>query len=323
MSESAAKKARTDEAERPLVAIAFDIDGVFKYGREWSPKGAAALARVRDARVPFVFVTNGGGGLTEAAYADAMSAKVGAADAAAGAPLAIPPEQMILSYSPWARGLAPALARRRVLLVGDPRERVLEVAASYGLERAVHYRDFVDAHPTLNPFPRTGQNSHTAVANAAAPPSPRKAAAGTADGGDDPFAAVLVMCDPYHWFEALQTVIDLLCSPRRPLELEYDAGAAPLPVHFSNPDFLWKAQHPFSRFGQGAFKLALRALYTARLRALRVDDEARARARARASERARERIRARENDDERKRARARPSPSASPRAFSSGASRRT
>ena len=208
MSESAAKKARTDEAERPLVAIAFDIDGVFKYGREWSPKGAAALARVRDARVPFVFVTNGGGGLTEAAYADAMSAKVGAADAAAGAPLAIPPEQMILSYSPWARGLAPALARRRVLLVGDPRERVLEVAASYGLERAVHYRDFVDAHPTLNPFPRTGQNSHTAVANAAAPPSPRKAAAGAADGGDDPFAAVLVMCDPYHWFEALQTVSD-------------------------------------------------------------------------------------------------------------------
>ena len=58
---SAAKKARTDDVERPLVAIAFDIDGVFKYGREWSPKGAAALARVRDARMPYVFVTNGGG----------------------------------------------------------------------------------------------------------------------------------------------------------------------------------------------------------------------------------------------------------------------
>ena len=46
-----------------------------------------------------------------------------------------------------------------------------------------------------------------------------------------------------------------------------------MPCHFSNPDVLWKSEHPFPRFGQGAFKLALRALYTERLRFLRVPSE--------------------------------------------------
>jgi ribonucleotide monophosphatase NagD (HAD superfamily) len=57
------------------------------------------------------------------------------------------------------------------------------------------------------------------------------------------------------------------------LTVEYDAHAPPMPIHFSNPDVLWKSEHPFPRFGQGAFKLALRALYTERLRFLRVPSE--------------------------------------------------
>ena len=40
------------------VAIAFDIDGVFKYGREWNKDGLAALQSVNAAGIPFVFVTN-------------------------------------------------------------------------------------------------------------------------------------------------------------------------------------------------------------------------------------------------------------------------
>ena len=80
------------------------------------------------------------------------------------------------------------------------------------------------------------------------------------------------MCDPYLWYEAAQVSIDVLCSPT-PLKLEYDPQAEPMPIHFSNPDFLSKFEHPFPRFAQGAFKTALLALYRARLRALRVPDE--------------------------------------------------
>lgn len=86
-----------------------------------------------------------------------------------------------------------------------------------------------------------------------------------------PFAAILVMCDPYQWYEAvqargarstatrvhvayrrlvLQVACDVLCS-HSPLTLHYDAAASPpMPIHFSNPDFLSKFEHPYPRFAQ-------------------------------------------------------------------------
>merc|ERR550514_515197 len=71
----------------------------------------------------------------------------------------------------------------------------------------------------------------------------------------------------------MQVSIDVLCSPT-PLTLEFDPSAPPMPLHFSNPDFLSKFEHPYPRFAQGAFKTALLALYKERLRALRVPEEA-------------------------------------------------
>jgi HAD superfamily hydrolase (TIGR01456 family) len=272
---AAAKKQKTSGKDH-LVAVAFDIDGVFKYGREWSPDGFAALQKLHSAGIPHVFVTNGGGGLLESTYAAGFASKVkGAAVNPTGLEPLMSEANMILSYSPWKRALGPQLADRRVLLVGDPRDKVLQVAQSYGLKKAVHYQDYAKLHHTINPFRAAREDgaSHTAVANAAEGPIGSHSV-GTAhfSDNDDPFAAVLVMCDPYEWFEALQIIVDILCSPT-PANSEYDASVPPVPVHFSNPDVLWKAQHPYARFGQGAFKIALRALYKTRLRSLRVPEE--------------------------------------------------
>ncbi|KAJ1454866.1 HAD-like domain-containing protein [Pelagophyceae sp. CCMP2097] len=249
----------------PRAGIAFDIDGVFKYGRQWSPDGLSALQRVERAGLPYCFVTNGGGGLTEATYADQFGKKVAAAG---GGSLEVDAADVILSYSPWRATLAPTYANQRVLVVGDPHGDVVQLAADFGLTKAVHYMDYVAMHPTLDPFGQAEaqHRSHTAVANGPDEPA-------NANGADEePFAAVLVFCDPYHWFAALQLCVDVLCSPN-PLAREFDANAGPMPVHFSNPDVLWKAQHAYARFGQGAFKIALRALYKARLQALRVPSE--------------------------------------------------
>ena len=148
-----------------LAAVAFDIDGVFKYGREWSPDGYSALQRLAAANIPHVFVTNGGGGLTEKSYASGFAAKVtgAASNASDPAPL-MSDENMILSYSPWKRALGAELANRRVLLVGDPYDKVTQVAESYGLRRAVHYQDYARRHSTLNPFRQAKEDggSHTA-----------------------------------------------------------------------------------------------------------------------------------------------------------------
>jgi len=273
MKRSAADALEDKKDGKAFAAIAFDIDGVFKYGRHWSADGLKALQQCQKAGVPYVFVTNGGGGLTEATYAAQFKEKVTSvaegADPAAPAP-PINENCMLLSYSPWKENLAPKLKNKRVLLIGDPKEKVLNVAASYGLTRVTHYEDYATMHATINPFrqARKAGTSHTAVANSADASFNALSEKDLAD--DDPFCAILVMCDPYSWFEALQVCVDVLCSPR-PIQLEFDPAAPPVPVHFSNPDVLWKTQHPFARFGQGAFKIALRALYVTRLRHLRGD----------------------------------------------------
>ena len=201
-----------DETAR--AAIAFDIDGVFKYGREWSKDGTKALEKVTKAGMPFVFVTNGGGGLTEAAYGGSMTTKIAAASKAA-TPTVISPERMVLSYTPWKTMLAPGLADSRVLLIGDPREKVLEVAHGYGLKYATHYQDYAIKNDTINPFraAKSGGTSHTAVAVASGKDtfsgkdklaSPGRDSARASPAVEEPFAAILVMCDPYEWYEAHQ-----------------------------------------------------------------------------------------------------------------------
>jgi len=227
--------------------------------------------------MPFVFVTNGGGGLTEAAYAGSMASKIRAASSlpeSERTPVVIDQSRMVLSYTPWHTMLAPTLKDSAVLIIGDPKEKVLEVARNYGLKHAVHYSDYAVRHYKINPFrgAKEGGVSHTAVANTTVA-NAEGAARSASEGADEkPFEAILVMCDPYEWFEAVQIGVDVLCSPT-PLTIEFDPTAPPMPCHFSNPDVLWKAEHPFPRFGQGAFKVALKALYMERMRFLRIPQE--------------------------------------------------
>ena len=97
-------------------AIAFDIDGVFKYGRQWSGAGLTALRRASEAGIPYVFVTNGGGGLTEATYGEHLKEKVVAAGSAAGVTgdIELPSAaRMVLSYTPWESSLVPLYKQKR------------------------------------------------------------------------------------------------------------------------------------------------------------------------------------------------------------------
>ena len=94
----------------------------------------------------------------------------------------------------------------------EPREKVLEVAHNYGLKHATHYQDYAIKHDTVNPFraAKSGGTSHTAVAVASGKETfSGKAKINSPGGGmgrgpspavEEPFAAILVMCDPYEWY---------------------------------------------------------------------------------------------------------------------------
>ena len=58
------------------VGICFDIDGVFKMGGSYHPEGASLLRKCASAGIPYLFMTNGGGGRTEEEYAAELEAKV-------------------------------------------------------------------------------------------------------------------------------------------------------------------------------------------------------------------------------------------------------
>ena len=142
-----------------------------------------------------------------------------------------------------------------MLVVGDPKEKVLAVAEAYGcvvspfsldpfpslttrhrlsppprrFANAVHVSDYAARHPTLNPFAaaRADGTSHTAVANKT------MAAADYTGGGaapwDEGIEAVLVMTDPWDWFETVQVSVCSCCSCSCCPSTATAAAALPVP----------------------------------------------------------------------------------------------
>mmetsp|Transcript_96770 Transcript_96770/g.276410 ORF Transcript_96770/g.276410 Transcript_96770/m.276410 type:complete len:401 (-) Transcript_96770:812-2014(-) len=279
------------------------------------------------------FVTNGGGGDSEEAYMKKTTSKIvkAAVEAAKASgleqlieetdaahdPLAwLTGDRMILSYTPMDDDQS--MKDQRILLIGDPKEKVKAMAVQYGWTNAVHVSDYCEANPLVDPFGaaragdpskeivveptsghgfgRKGSLSTTGVdvdgdnAAAAAPsssgpnhgyigpivaaPPPKfsqRPRSGSNATEEQPFDTVVVMTDPHDWFEALQAAVDVVCAanPNSEGVLEFDLGRC-IPIHFSNPDIFWKAEHPQPRFGQGAFRIAFEGLFRARLSMMKV-----------------------------------------------------
>mmetsp|Transcript_19540 Transcript_19540/g.39577 ORF Transcript_19540/g.39577 Transcript_19540/m.39577 type:complete len:516 (-) Transcript_19540:63-1610(-) len=303
------KLMRSRPAQRTVPAFLFDIDGVFKTGALYSRTGAAGLRKIFDAGLPFVFLTNGGGGRTEMEYAEEMRLKLLAAETAdsstilydveegdkrpsipsdddlkgnyhrrrrrqRGKELVLREDQMVLSYSPF-RSHLEHLKSLPVLIVGS--KECLRVAKqAYGFRRAVHIDDYSRDNPLLNPFKRRTVAAATKTATARAE-EVRRQEATVKEGKEDewghgPFKAVLVFTDPSDFFDGLQIITDVLLSSR-PNEVEYEKGHL-IPCYFSAGDLLWKSQHRHARFGLGAFRLALESLYSARMRSLGLSEAA-------------------------------------------------
>lgn len=232
-----ASAAATTATLPPNCGFAFDIDGVLLHGRHPLPGAKAALAAVRAANAPHVFLTNGGG-LLEADRAAQLATLLDAPS--------ISEDQVILSHTPM-RALAERYGDAPVLVVGGGSTPA--VAAAYGFKRAF-----------------TPWQVHAAFPHAV-PPAPAPPPAGTSplppDVGtpSNPFRAVLVLNDPACYATDLQIVCDVLAGGG--VITERVRGAAPPPIFFSNSDLIYPNLHPVPRLGQGAFAAALDAIYRA------------------------------------------------------------
>lgn len=209
-------------------AVAFDIDGVLYRGGETLPEGPAAVAALRRANIPHIFVTNGGGH-SEEERAEKLGARLG---------LEVDAGAVQLAHTPM-RKLAAAAGKggRRVLVVGP--SSAAHLARDCGLE------DFVTAEELWGQHPRMWPDE--------APPAGirRRDLRGAA------FEAVWVVFPPDAWYRDLQIIIDVARSGGAMV----GERGADLPIHCAGPDLEYPSEWPLPRLGAGAFLSALEALY--------------------------------------------------------------
>ncbi len=231
------------------VGIVFDIDGVLMHDWHAIGKSDEALQRVKNAlRLPFVFVTNGGG-VPEAAKQASLQQLLG---------IDVLLEQVILCHTPFRAQLEALQPHQRVLAVGLTCERARACARAYGVPEAqiVTVVEIATACPELVvPEKRTPEQKSSFE---------RRRALGHERTW--PFGVVshvLIFEEPADWQIGIQLICDIANSPtgnpyapREPAdETQY------VSVLLSNPDISYRGTHSEPRLTCGAFGLALRALF--------------------------------------------------------------
>ncbi|KAG5491340.1 hypothetical protein JIQ42_01239 [Leishmania sp. Namibia] len=211
--------------------VVIDIDGVLYRSHRLIPSADAAIQQLSMLRIPFLFMTNGGG-KSEAEKAEELSALLGCHIDAC---------QLLLAHSPM-RLLVPEYGEERVLVVGAP--HCASIARQYGFRRAISVEQYQCEHPEMVPFKKWGDL--------------KRAAPGTV-----PFpaiGAILQMSDPEDAFNDIQTVLDILLAPDGQVG-SHVSSAQTTPYFAAADDLLWATEAPLPRLGQGAFREMLASVY--------------------------------------------------------------
>lgn len=223
------------------VAFSFDIDGVLIRGNKVIPEAPRALRLLNEKKVPWILLTNGGG-KSEVDRVAELSDKLG---------VEIRVDQFVQSHTPF-KGLKNQF--KNVLVVGGDADRCRKVAEDvYGFENAMIPADVVKSDPSVWPFHRLSTTELSTLAR-------------DYDLKTQKIDAVLVFNDPRDMGTDIQVVIDILLSQngyfgtRRNLH-DKSITSPSVPIFFSNDDLLWANSYSLPRFGQGAFRHMVEALY--------------------------------------------------------------
>lgn len=194
-------------------------------GKTVLTKAKQVLPQLQTLRIPFIFLTNGGG-ILEEERAESLSKFLGTE---------IQPSQIVLSHSPM-KQLVKKYHNARVLVIGFYDS--LKVAKHYGFTKAISPREFAQENPHLYPF-LTLEHKCTPFFN-------------------EPISAIMIFHDSTDWALEIQLCCDILRGGK-PLG---HGRRQCVPLYASNPDLVYPAEHGVPRFAQGAFVHALEHLFT-------------------------------------------------------------
>ncbi|KAI4863123.1 HAD-superfamily hydrolase [Hypoxylon rubiginosum] len=221
-----------DDLVADSFAFAFDIDGVLVRGGRPIPEAVKAMKVLNGdnqygIKVPYIFLTNGGG-KTEAERCNDLSSQLD---------IAISPAQFICGHTPMSEM---ANKYNTVLVVGGEGEKCRTVAQGYGFKDVVTPGDIIKADAATTPFrkltPEELQNSKAR------------------DFSQVTIEAIFVFADSRDWAGDLQIILDLAMSKGgriNTLSETFDEGP---PIYFSHNDVVWSAAHDNVRLGMGALR---------------------------------------------------------------------
>lgn len=226
------------------VAFVFDIDGVLLRGKKAIPSAKPALELLNTNKIPYILLTNGGG-VSEKSRVEFISKELN---------IPISPSQIVQSHTPM-KALAQNNLYNRVMVVGGPEDKARYVALEYGFKEVITPGDIIRQQPSISPHHRYTKEQ---IENFTKPDIDLT----------KPIEAVLIFNDPRDAGTDVQIVCDILNSvegligTKRPFDDGKDRQKPSIPIIFSNNDFVWANDYPLPRFGQGAFRITVEALYS-------------------------------------------------------------
>ncbi|KAI5072363.1 hypothetical protein GOP47_0012469, partial [Adiantum capillus-veneris] len=223
------------------LGIAFDIDGVLLRGGRPIEGASEALRQLyvdvsnpSQARIPHIFLTNGGG-VRESLKASELSSLLG---------VKILPQQVFLGHTPF-KSLKDRFGDSHILAVGKGEPST--VMTNYGYRSVVSMEDYVSQLKDIDPLAKYKHWSSTTHLEKVSNCSPCTKAVD----------AVFVVSDPVDWGRDIQVLCDVLrsggCPGRR-------YGDQP-PLYFAADDFEYQAAFSVERLGMGAFRIALESIF--------------------------------------------------------------
>ncbi|KAI8867574.1 HAD-superfamily hydrolase [Ramicandelaber brevisporus] len=221
-------------------AFAFDIDGVLLRGRQALPQGIRTIQRLHKEKVPFIFLTNGGG-CNESAKAAQLSEKLQTPVSA---------DQVVLCHSPL-RQYVSEYQDKRILVLGGFRRNCVNIAREMGFNKASApidlLRSFKTSTDAMWPFLNYKYEDY-------------RDAELLDNVMDEQFHAVFLWHDSYDWGLEAQVAIDLLRAEGGRLS-GVQTNHQTMPLYTTNSDLLWANDFTLPRFGQGVFPVAMNSLF--------------------------------------------------------------
>lgn len=235
---------RRFSSQRSSFGIAFDIDGVILRGKSLIGGSSHALKRLYNhdgsLRVPFLFLTNGGG-IPESKRASELS---GLLD------VNISPLQVVQGHSPF-RELVTRYKDELVVAIG--KGEPASVMSEYGFRKVLSIDEYASYFQDIDPL---SQYKNWTVKQVNSKNS-TDYSHNKYDVLSERVKGAFVVSDPIDWGRDIQVLCDILRYGGLPGK---DIGHQP-PLYFAADDLEYQAAFPSERLGMGAFRIALESIF--------------------------------------------------------------